>query len=263
MGTHYVYVNGLCASRPMGRDRAIAAAHDAAIARPDAAVTVQRIGRDASPASTGETVAVIATGRDNVTPDTDHADAWRAADLALADVVAWRDVADAVDGACSDLAAARYRVAATRQTSPFAYGAAVNHRDAVADRAMETVRDAVADAAAGIDHDAVSVVVVPAARCDVSGLLQRAGVSWIRRGTPSDAGAAWLASHAGAPAVSADNVAVAVAYACGDRKPARIARGRVRRAVAPSLPELRADAAAGRRVSLSELARVVSMSPNA
>jgi hypothetical protein len=68
MGSHFVFVNGLCASRAMGRDRAMAAALDAVAARPDAHVSVQRIGRDASPASTGETVAVMATGRESAAP---------------------------------------------------------------------------------------------------------------------------------------------------------------------------------------------------
>lgn len=67
MGTHYVFVNGLAASAGMGRERALAAARDAVAARPDASVTVQRIRRDASPVSTGETVAVLATGRDTAT----------------------------------------------------------------------------------------------------------------------------------------------------------------------------------------------------
>jgi hypothetical protein len=62
MGSHFVFVNGLCASRGMGRDRAMTAARDAVAVRPDAQVSVQRIARDASPASTGETVAVLASG---------------------------------------------------------------------------------------------------------------------------------------------------------------------------------------------------------
>jgi hypothetical protein len=62
MGSHYVYVNGLCASRGMGRERAMTAARDAVAVRPDAHVSVQRVARDASPVSTGETVAVLSNG---------------------------------------------------------------------------------------------------------------------------------------------------------------------------------------------------------
>ena len=68
MGSHFVFVNGLCASRGMSRDRAMTAARDAVAVRPDAHVSIQRISRDASPASTGETVAVLATGRETAAP---------------------------------------------------------------------------------------------------------------------------------------------------------------------------------------------------
>ena len=259
MGSHYVYVNGVCASRGMGRDRAMAAARDAVAVRPDAHVSVQRIPRDASPASTGETVAVLATGdRNPVTGETDAATVWDVADPTVADVVAFACVAETVMDAVAETLAAAYRVASTRETSPAAHETAQRVADVVADRVAQRIRDAVLDAADGYEPDAVPVVVVPSATHAAAGALRRAGVAYVRR----DAAATWFASQGGREYGFA-TVADAVNYAAG-RMPAPCPRLSApqrcfaRVGPAPTVETLRADAAAGRPVSLSALARAVS-----
>jgi len=225
MGSHFVFVNGLCASRGMGRDRAMTAARDAVAARPDAHVSIQRISRDASPASTGETVAVLATGRETAATldavDADYATAWRAADTATADLVRFADVVAAVDAGAAFMREAR---AAGRNAAPDA-AAAWRVLDAAADVAESTIVDAVTDARDGYEPDAVAVVVVAAGRLDAFGLLQRAGVAVVMR----DAGA-WLAADGERPALSFANVAGALAYATGHAAPASRRSRRQRRA---------------------------------
>ena len=264
MGTHYVYVNGLCASRAMGRGRAMAAARDAVAARPDAYVSVQRIRRDASPASTGETVAVLATGdRNPVTGESDAAAAWNVADPTVADVVAFAYVAETVMDAVAETTAAAFRVVSARQTSPVAYETARRVADVVAERVEQRIRDAVADAADGYEPDAVPVVVVPSANHAAAGALQRAGVSHIRARGAAERGAAWYASHDGNRAHGFATIADAVNHAAGRlpapcRRVAEPSRCFARVGPSPTMETLRADAAAGRPVSLAAVARAVA-----
>jgi len=212
MGSHFVFVNGLCASRGMSRDRAMTAARDAVAVRPDAHVSVQRIPRDASPASTGETVAVLATGdRNPVTGETDAATVWDVADPTIADVVAFACVAETVMDAVAETQAAAVRVVSAPHSSSYAYGFARQYSDVVADRVAQRIRDAVLDAADGYEPDAVPVVVVPSANHAAAGALQRAGVAYVRR----DDSGAWFASHDGSHAHEFQTITDAVNYATG------------------------------------------------
>ena len=149
--------------------------------------------------------------------------AWLAADTATADLVPFGLIADTVDAAAAECAAARRRVAETRQASPFAYETACRVRDAVADRAYARVADAVADTADGYETDAVAVVVVPAGALSAFGMLQRAGVACIRPAAPVDAApvGAWLATDGARPSLAFANVADALSYATGHAAPKR------------------------------------------
>lgn len=238
--THAVHVNGLCASRMLGKARAFAAAADAVAARPDAVVSVVRY---ATPSThEPETVAVVSRGTaapvDTAPVDTApigadaaYAAAWLAADTATADLVTFALVADTVDAAAAECTAARRRVAETCTASPAAYATACRVRDVVADRAAARVVDAVADAADGYEPDAVAVVVVPAGALSAFAMLQRSGVACIRPAAPVDAApaGAWFATCGARPALAFANVADALAYATGHAAPSR----RRRRAVLP------------------------------
>ena len=224
----------------MGKARAFAAAADAVAARPDAVVAVVRIYEPSinhvlvAVVSRGTAAPVDAAPVDAAPVDAAPVDAaavrdayhtaWLAADTATADLVPFALVADTVDAATADCAAARFRVAATRQTSPFAYETACRVRDAVADRAYARVADAVADAADGCEPDAVAVVVVPSGALSAFGTLQRAGVACIRPAAPVDAApvGAWLATDGARPTLAFANVADALCYATGHAAPKRL-----------------------------------------
>lgn len=154
--------------------------------------------------------------------------AWLAADTATADLVPFVLVADTVDAAAAECAAARRRVAETRTTSPAAYETACRVRDVVTDRAAARVVDAVADAADGYETDAVAVVVVPAGALSAFGMLQRSGVACIRPAAPDDVApaGAWFATCGARPALAFANVADALTYATGHAAPSRRVRGR-------------------------------------
>jgi hypothetical protein len=239
--SHAVHVNGLCASRMLGRSRAFAAAADAVAARPDAVVSVVRYhdGR-----INAETVAVV--HRPETAPAVDlvpavvsadaayHA-AWCAADTATADLVRFDDVRDAVAAASVAVDDVRRHVAATTAARPYARDAAMQRRDAVTNDAYARVVDAVADAADGYEPDAVAVVVVPSASFGAYATLQRAGVACIRPAAPADCApsGAWCGTDGVRPSLSFLNVADALAYATGHAAPSRMPR-RARRS--PLLP---------------------------
>ena len=214
----------------MGKARAFAAAADAVAARPDAVVAVVRIYEPSinhvlvAVVSRGTAAPVDAAPVDAAAVRDAYHTAWLAADTATADLVPFALVADTVDAATADCAAARFRVAATRQTSPFAYETACRVRDAVADRAYARVADAVADAADGCEPDAVAVVVVPSGALSAFGTLQRAGVACIRPAAPVDAApvGAWLATDGARPTLAFANVADALCYATGHAAPKRL-----------------------------------------
>lgn len=218
---HAVSVNGVCASRLMGRARAFAAAADAIAARPDAVVSVVRI-RETS--INHETVAVVSRGTAapvDATPADAYHVAWLAADSATADLVPLVLVAETVDAAVAECSTYAARVAATRQTSPNAYETARRVRDVVADRAYARLVDAVADAADGFEPDAVAVVVAPPDAFAAYAMLQRSGVACIRPAAPVDGApvGAWLATDGARPTLAFANVADALTYATGHAAP--------------------------------------------
>jgi hypothetical protein len=244
--SHAVHVNGLCASRMLGRSRAFAAAADAVAARPDAVVSVVRYHADRINA---ETVAVVhhpetaPADRINavdvvpavVAADAAYHAAWCAADTATADLVRFDDVRDVVAAASVAVDDVRRHVAATTAARPYARDAAIQRRDAVTDDAYARVVDAVADAADGYEPDAVAVVVVPSASFGAYATLQRAGVACIRPAAPADCApaGAWCGTDGVRPSLSFLNVADALAYATGHAAPSRMPR-RARRS--PVLP---------------------------
>jgi hypothetical protein len=223
---HAVSVNGLCASRLMGRARAFAAAADAVAARPDAVVSVVRV-RETS--INHETVAVVSRGTAapvdvapvDVAPVDAYHVAWLAADSAAADLVPLVLVAETVDAAVAECSAHAARVAATRQTSPNAYETACRVRDVVADRAYARVVDAVANAADGFEPNAVAVVVVPPKAFAAYAMLQRSGVACIRPAAPEDCAGpdAWCGTDGARPTLAFANVADALTYATGRAAP--------------------------------------------
>lgn len=152
--------------------------------------------------------------------DADYAAAWRAADLATADLVAFADVVAAVDAGAALFKEVR---AAGRNAADVA--AAWRVLDAAADVVDASIADAVADARNGYEPDAVAVVVVAAGRRDAFGMLQRAGVAVVM----ADAGA-WLAADGERPALSFANVAGALQYATGHAAPTPRRSRRQRRA---------------------------------
>jgi hypothetical protein len=257
--SHAVHVNGICASRMLGRSRAFAAAADAVAARPDAVVSVVRYhaGRinpetvavvhrpetapavDAAPAvvrynATGDVPAVDLVPA-VVSADAAYHAAWCAADTATADLVRFDDVRDVVAAASVAVDDVRRRVAATTAARPYARDAAMQRRDAVTDDAYARVVDAVADAADGYEPDAVAVVVVPSASFGAYATLQRAGVACIRPAAPADCApaGAWCGTDGVRPSLSFLNVADALTYATGHAAPSRMPR-RARRS--PVLP---------------------------
>ena len=153
--------------------------------------------------------------------DADYATAWRAADLATVELVAFADVAAVVDAGAARMHAARREC----RNAPPDVAAAYRVRDAVADAVALDIADAVADARDGYEPDAVAVVVVAAGRLAAFGMLQRAGVAVVMR----DAGA-WLAADGERPALSFANVAGALAYATGHAAPTPRRQRRQRRA---------------------------------
>jgi hypothetical protein len=112
------------------------------------------------------------------------------------------------------------------------------------------VCDAVCDAADGWDAEPV-VAIEPSNACHAA-TLQQSGVSFVRATT----GSAYLASHNGRELQVFDGIVDAVAHAAGPVAPV-ILPGEDRDAVAAVLA-IRADAAAGRGVSLADLARAQS-----
>jgi len=114
------------------------------------------------------------------------------------------------------------------------------------------VCDAVADAADG--WDAEPVVAIEPGNASHAATLQQSGVSYVRRLATVTGG--FVASHNGRATAAFDSIADAVAHAAGPVAPV-ILPGEDRDAVAAVLA-IRADAAAGRRVSLAELARAQS-----
>ena len=151
------------------------------------------------------------------------ADAARAVcDPARADVVAFDDIAPAIARAAFRLARARRRL---RNATGDAVDAARAGFDVIADSVAADVVDAVADACDGFEMDATPVVVLPSGAIEAAGILQRAGVSYVRAGDARDCGVAWIASHAGAPCRPFATVADAVAYASGVA-PAPVSRRR-------------------------------------
>jgi len=177
--------------------------------------------------------------------------AWRA-DVDGADVVPFAWVADVVRGATVSLFDARrfpVRAMADRQT----------------DEALARVCDAVADAGDGWRDDVVPVVVMAAGNARDAATLQRAGVSYVRAG---DGGAPlvspFVASHDGNASRAFDRIRDAVAFAVGRPVAPCLPGERCAPVVAshgvaaPTLPQLRADAAAGRPVSLAALAGALS-----
>jgi hypothetical protein len=114
------------------------------------------------------------------------------------------------------------------------------------------VCDAVADAGDGWDAEPV-VAIEPGNACHAA-TLQQSGVSYVRRLATVTGG--FVASHNGRATAAFDSIADAVAHAAGPVAPV-ILPGEDRDAVAAVLA-IRADAAAGRRVSLADLARAQS-----
>lgn len=114
------------------------------------------------------------------------------------------------------------------------------------------VCDAVCDAADGWDAEPV-VAIEPGNACHAA-TLQTSGVSYVRRLATVTGG--FVESHNGRATAAFDSIADAVAHAAGPVAPV-ILPGEDRDAVAAVLA-IRADAAAGRRVSLAELARAQS-----
>lgn len=112
------------------------------------------------------------------------------------------------------------------------------------------VCDAVCDAADGWDAEPV-VAIEPGNACHAA-TLQQSGVSFVRATT----GSAYIASHNGRELQAFGDVADAVAHAAGPVAPV-VLPGENADAVAAVLA-IRADAAAGHRVSLAELVRAQS-----
>ena len=233
----------------MSKARAFAAAADAVAARPDAVVAVVRIYEPSidhvlvSVVSRGTAAPVDAAPVDAAPVDAAPVDAaavrdayhtaWLAADTATADLVPFVLISDTVDAAVAECATHAARVAATRQTSPFAYETAVRVRDVVADRAYARIVDAVADAADGYEPDAVAVVVVPSVADAAYMMLERSGVACIRPAAPFDVApvGAWLATDGARPSLAFANVADALSYATGHAAPSH-------GTAAPTLPRL-------------------------
>lgn len=116
------------------------------------------------------------------------------------------------------------------------------------------VCDAVADAADGWDAEPV-VVIEPGNACHAA-TLQASGVSFVRA-LPAALETFYLASHNGRATAAFDSIADAVAHAAGPVARPVVLPGEDVDAVAAVLA-IRADAAAGKRVSLAELARAQS-----
>lgn len=114
------------------------------------------------------------------------------------------------------------------------------------------VCDAVADAGDG--WDAEPVVAIERGNACHAATLQQSGVSYVRRLATVTGG--FVASHNGRVTAAFDSIADAVAHAAGPVAPV-ILPGENVDAVAAVLA-IRADAAAGRRVSLADLARAQS-----
>jgi hypothetical protein len=114
------------------------------------------------------------------------------------------------------------------------------------------VCDAVADAGDG--WDAEPVVAIEPGNASHAATLQQSGVSYVRRLATVTGG--FVASHNGRATAAFDSIADAVAHAAGPVAPV-ILPGENADAVAAVLA-IRADAAAGRRVSLADLARAQS-----
>ena len=159
------------------------------------------------------TATNTAAAFDSAALDADYATAWRAADLATVDLVAFADVAAVVDSCAARMHAARREC---RNATPDV-AAAYRVRDAVADAVALDIADAVADVCDGYEPDAVAVVVVAADRLDAFFTLQRAGVAVIA----CENGALWLAADGVRPALAFANVAAALAYASGHAAPKR------------------------------------------
>jgi hypothetical protein len=115
------------------------------------------------------------------------------------------------------------------------------------------VCDAVCDAADGWDAEPV-VAIEPGNACDAA-TLQASNVSYVRRLATVTGG--FVASHNGRATAAFDSIADAVAHAAGPVARPVVLPGEDVDAVAAVLA-IRADAAAGRRVSLAELARAQS-----
>ena len=164
--------------------------------------------------NTTTTTTNTAAAFDSAALDADYATAWRAADLATVDLVAFADVAAVVDDCAARMHAARREC---RYPTATDVAAAYRVRDAVADAVALDIADAVADARDGYEPDAVAVVVVSAERLDAFFTLQRAGVAVIA----CENGALWLAADGVRPALAFANVAAALAYASGHAAPKR------------------------------------------
>lgn len=115
------------------------------------------------------------------------------------------------------------------------------------------VCDAVCDAADGCDAE--PVVAIEPGNASHAATLQQSGVSFVRA-LPAALETFYLASHNGRATAAFDSIADAVAHAAGPVAPV-ILPGENADAVAAVLA-IRADAAAGRRVSLADLARAQS-----
>jgi len=115
------------------------------------------------------------------------------------------------------------------------------------------VCDAVADAGDGWDAEPV-VAIEPGNACHAA-TLQASGVSYVRRLATVTGG--FVSSHNGRATAAFDSIADAVAHAAGPVARPVILPGENADAVAAVLA-IRADAAAGRRVSLADLARAQS-----
>jgi len=116
------------------------------------------------------------------------------------------------------------------------------------------VCDAVCDAADGWDAEPV-VVIEPGNACHAA-TLRASGVSLVRA-LPAALETFYLASHNGRATAAFDSIADAVAHAAGPVARPVVLPGEDVDAVAAVLA-IRADAAAGKRVSLAELARAQS-----
>ena len=114
------------------------------------------------------------------------------------------------------------------------------------------VCDAVGDAGDGWDAEPV-VAIEPGNACHAA-TLQASGVSYVRRLATVTGG--FVSSHNGRATLAFDSIADAVAHAAGPVAPV-VLPGEDADAVAAVLA-IRADAAAGRRVSLADLARAQS-----